>query len=99
MKPNSLFNDVRVMLRAPGGPKAKGLGLGYHPTSVNCLEMGIVDQLVDSQAQSLAWGKWAQHRDEKLEQQAKKIKGKESFALMFPQLTEEVIPKLTMTQV
>lgn len=85
----------------PEGPRARSLGLGYQPTTINCLEMRKVDQLVDSQAYSLNWGKWAQHKDEKEKQEANSIerKKKKSLVLMFPQPTKEAISQLTTTQV
>ena len=60
----------------PEGPRARSLGLGYQPTTINCLEMRKVDQLVDSQAYSLNWGKWAQHKDEKEKLEANSIERK-----------------------
>ena len=52
----------------PKDPKARRFGLRDKLATINSLEMGKADQLVDSWPYSLKWGKWAQHRDKKGEQ-------------------------------
>ena len=47
----------------PKDPTARRFGLRDKLATINCLEMGKADQLVDSWPYSLNWGKWAQHRD------------------------------------